>query len=185
MSQQLLFGEKSHSDFAIFEAWQKSADELYRDFECAEPEIDPFNFNEVASVSFLAAAAGRARFVPLMESNLTKAYANDSGAISEWKGRADLLLFAGGNRYVFEFKTCWRNPRDDQIKDCLDLAEKDAMSIPSVVDTTKYAGTVTCFDSSETCETCQKHESSTFSFAVMRSDNNSGAFFYFRETVTN
>jgi hypothetical protein len=177
---QLMFGDRSHQDFAIFEAWQKSANELYQDFEYAEADLDPFNFNEVACVSFLAAAAGRARFAPLMESNLIKASTSKAVA-GEWKGRADLLLFAGGKRYIFEFKTCWRNPKECQISECLSLAEKDAASIPSDQNTFRYAAIITSFDGSEDFSRCEKYQDSIFSFAVMRSDDLSGAFFYFRE----
>ena len=178
---QLSYGDRTHPDFAVFEAWQKTANELYRDFEDAEADFDPFNFNEVACVSFLAAAAGRARFAPLMESNLTKTYANDSGSYGGWNGRADLLLFAGGKRYIFEFKTCWRDPKEYQIKRCLDLAEKDALAIPATDDTNRYAGIVTCFDNSRALENCERYNDCTFSFTIKRSDNASGAFFYFRE----
>ncbi len=181
MIKRLILGASSQVEFSMFEAWHKSADSLYNEFVSAEENFDPFNFNEVASVSFLTAAAGRAGFAPIMESTLVKSHVDDKGHKRDWKGRSDLLIFANQKRYAFEFKTCWRNPKEVQIVKCLELAKNDILASKTGEGVTSYAAIVTSFSNEDAFARCEAFELASFSFSVMKRNEFHGGFFYFKE----
>ena len=88
-------GDERTAEYRVWSHWLKSAAELQGEWHLADPEDNPFAYNETASVSFLCCAAGRAGYVGLADYRVEKFLGY---------GRCDLWLSDGAHEWAFEFK---------------------------------------------------------------------------------
>lgn len=107
----LLPGADDRSADARFcKRWLSAADELRTQMDHGGEGLDPFLYNETATVGLLVAAAGRARFMALPE------FVENNRALPEGRvraGRCDLWLASAdwSIDWLVEFKQCWYGPR--------------------------------------------------------------------------
>jgi hypothetical protein len=109
-----------------WERWLNAADVLYGRF-LERVGDSPFYYHEVASVGFLATAAGIAGFLPMNEYEIIKRGTNDRRTKGD--GRADLWFDGGARCYSFEAKRAWLAATPSNLQASLTSAYNDIARI--------------------------------------------------------
>jgi hypothetical protein len=91
-----LKGEDGSAEDRAWSRWLGTAAKMRQDWCLTAPRDDPFAYNETASLSFLACAAGRAGMVALAEYCAPKQRTT--------RGRCDFWLSDDETEWVIEFK---------------------------------------------------------------------------------
>lgn len=97
-----LRANQARKEATLWQAWMDAAAELTTRFYNEVQEDDPFGYNETASVSLLATAAGRVNYIGLAEFVVWKK-AGDDGR-KRRRGRSDFWMLAQDRDWAFEFK---------------------------------------------------------------------------------
>jgi hypothetical protein len=105
---EMLTGKEHGPEFRLWSSWVATAAKMRRGWIRSAPTDDPFAYNETASLSFLACAAGRAGFLALADYCTPKRHSSN--------GRCDFWLAAERYEWVFEFKQAapWGTPEQSR-----------------------------------------------------------------------
>jgi hypothetical protein len=174
-----IWGNKNSPAYAIFSKWFSHVNDIGKEFEQYLPNYYPFHESERSVVSILVAAAARAGFTPVAESNVWKKLANDPRKYAPNCGRLDLWMIVGGSAsYAFEFKMSYSDPSPAQVNKYLDASISDARCLPPKTADHVYAGLISSTWSDEHCEHFDSLASGGFGFCFKRS-NGKATYFHF------
>lgn len=126
MTVELIQGDRRTSNVRFCERWLSAADELREQIFDNGGGFDALRYNETATVGFLVAAAGRAKFLALPE------FAENNRRLPQGRvraGRCDLWIANEdwSVNWMIEFKVSWFGPRSQKgLVSRMNEAVKDA-----------------------------------------------------------